>query len=254
MHDSIFCRAQRGDLPSELTIADLCRLNTASLDCPQGRYAPGDDLARRLHQLVALGQIQPERTETIQHVGMVMASLGGQVVTAGDRTHLEQYLTSASLRAVLVDLGVVGPLLLAWIGAAPVEAVTAPPRRLAEPWYVARVTAFCEAISASGMIDPDAPGFTAMDVAEAMKGLDLWHRPGVPRPDIDTLRGYAAEVAAKWFAFPNGRPKGDDAKQRHKQAVGRLRALYRLAVPEENQEPGNRAPPVSTSNFQRAAG
>lgn len=256
MQDSIFSRAKRGDLPAALSIPDICRLSTASLDCPLGRYSHDDDLALRLRQLVALGEIMSDRSEPVQHKGMVLGSFGGSPMTTSISTYMEHYVTAESLRAVLAELGAVGPMLLAWItasgGAAAAEAepttkATTPKR---ERWYVGRVTGFCEAITASGDIAPDAPGFTAEALAEAIGLVGLWHRPGEPLPKTDTLRGYAAEVAAKWFVLPGGRPKGRDNEQRHKLAVGRLVALYRLAVPE-NSEPGNRAPAVSASNFHR---
>lgn len=259
MQDTLYARAKRGDLPSALSIPDVCRLSTASLSCPLGRYSPGDDLALRLRQLVALGEIVPDRSEPVQHKGMVLGSLGGQAVVTGGGMHMEPVISAASLRAVLVDLGEIGPLLAGWItasdGAAAAEAepttkATTPKR---ERWYVGRVTRFCEAITASGEIDPDVPGFTAEALAEAIGLVGLWHRPGEPLPKTDTLRSYAAEVAAKWFVLPGGRPSGKDNEQRHKLAVGRLVALYRLAVPEENSEPGNRAPTVSASNFHRVA-
>lgn len=259
MQDSIFSRAKRGDLPAALSIPDICRLSTASLSCPLGRYSPGDDLALRLRQLVALGLVEPERSEAVSTPGTVLASFGGSPITTSISTYMEHYLTAAGLWAVLPELGAVGPMLLAWItasaGAAAAEAEpttkAATPKR--ERWYVGRVTRFCEAITASGEIDPDVPGFTAEALAEAIGLVGLWHRPGEPLPKTDTLRGYAAEVAAKWFVLPGGRPSGKDNEQRHKLAVGRLVALYRLAVPEENSEPGNRAPTVSASNFHRVA-
>ncbi|MBL8451796.1 MAG: hypothetical protein JNK97_03550 [Zoogloea sp.] len=259
MQDTIFSRAKRGDLPSALPIPGICQLSTASLDRPLGAYSPGDDLAQHLRQLVTLGAIVPERSEAVSTPGMILGSIGGAPITTSDSTHMEHYIRAASLRPMLAELGEIGPLLATWIKAsagaaaeaAPATKATTPKR---ERWYVGRVTRFCTAVAASSDIDPDAPGFTAEALAEAIGLVGLWHRPGEPLPKTDTLRGYAAAVAAKWFVLPGGRPKGKDTEQRHRLEVGRLVALYRKAVPEENQEPGNRAPTVSASNFHRVAG
>lgn len=207
MHDSIFARAQRGDLPAALPIPDICRLSTANVDCPMGRYAPGDDLARRLHQLVDLGLIVPERSEAVQHVGMAMASLGGQAVTASGGTHLEHIISAASMRAVLAELGAVGPLLLGWIN----RGRDAAPAPTGEPWHRARVRAFCEGLLRAGGVDQDAPPFTAADAVQAMKRLGLWHRPDTAPPDDESLRRYVAdpEGGGKFFSFAPGRPTFD---------------------------------------------
>ena len=259
MQDTIYSRAKRGDLPPVLSIADLCRLSTASLDCPLGAYSPGDDLAVRLRKLVTLGLVTPERSEEVSTPSMILGSFGGSPITTSGSTHMEHYISAASLRAMLSDLGEVGPMLAAWIDsgleAAPTTKATTTkattPKR--ERWYVERVTRFCEAIITSGEIDPDAPGFTAEALRDAMSEFGLWRRTREHPPAPNTLRGYAAKVGGKFFVFEGGRPKGKDTEQRHKLEVGRLVALYRLAVPE-NSEPGNRAPTVSASNFHRVAG
>lgn len=258
MQANLYARAKRGDLPSALSIPDICRLSTASLTCPFGRFSHGDDLALALRRLVDLGEIVPERSEAVSTPGTVLASFGGSPITTSASKYTEHFVTAASLFPLLAELGAVGPLLASWItasggaAAAEVEPTTKATTPKRERWYVGRVTGFCEAITASGDIAPDAPGFTAEALAEAIGLVGLWHRPGEPLPKTDTLRGYAAEVAAKWFVLPGGRPSGKDNEQRHKLAVGRLVALYRLTVPE-NSEPGNRAPAVSASNFHRVA-
>lgn len=207
MQNTIYARAKRGDLPPVLSIPDLCRLSTAGLDCPAGRYAPGDELARRLHQLVALGQIQPERSETVSIPGRHLASIGGSAVTTAGSTHLEHYVSAASVRAVLADLGDVGPLLLGWVDIG--RDAAAP--QTGEPWHRVRVRAFCEALLRAGDFDQDAPSFTAADVVQAMKQLGLWHRKDAGLPDDDSLRRYVADAegAGKIFAFAPGRPTFD---------------------------------------------
>lgn len=246
MPPSIYARAKRGDLTTALSIADLCRLSTASLDRPYGIFAPGDDLARRLHQLVALGQIAPERTETIQHPGMVLGSLGGQAVTAGGGTHQEHFITAASLRAVLAELGAVGPLLVAWIN----RGRDAAPAPTGEPWHRVRVRSFCAAILRAGEIDQDAPQFTAADVVQAMQRLGLWHRPGMDLPDDESLRRYVADAegAGKFFAFAPGRPTFDLPPELR---VERLVRAY-----EAGQKPDDETGSIrfSASNFQAGGG
>lgn len=202
--DSIYSRAKRGDLPSALSIADVCRLSTAGLDCPLGAYSTGDDLAVRLRQLVTLGEIVPERSEAVSTPGMVLGSIGGAPITTSGSAHMEQFISAASLRAVLVDLGEIGPMLAAWID----SGVEAAPMQAGEPWHRARVRAFCEAIRRAETIDPDSPDFTAADVVQAMKRLGLWHRPNAAQPDDDSLRRYVADAEAggKFFTFAAGRP------------------------------------------------
>lgn len=207
MQDSIFSRAKRGDLPSALSIPDICRLSTASLDCPLGRYTPGDDLALRLRQLVALGEIVPERSEAVSTPSTVLASIGGSPIATSASKYAEHFVTAASLRAVLPELGEIGPMLLAWITAG----VEAAPVQVGEPWHRARVRDFCETVLRAEPIDPDRPAFTAADVVQAMKRLGLWHRPDADLPDDDSLRRYVADAEAggKFFAFAPGRPTFD---------------------------------------------
>jgi hypothetical protein len=246
MQDPIFSRAKRGDLPSALSIPDICRLSTASLSCPIGRYSPGDDLAMRLRQLVALGLVEPERSEEVSTPGTVLASFGGSPITTSASKYTEHFVTTASLRAVLVDLGEIGPLLASWID----SGVAAASVQVGEPWHRARVRDFCATIMRAETIDPDKPPFTAMDVAQAMKQLGLWHRHSKPLPDDETLRRYAAKPdAAGWFFyFPEGNPATHDLPAELR--VERLVRAY-LAGQKPDNETGSIRLPVS--NF-RATG
>lgn len=242
MQDSIYARAKRGDLSSALSIPDVCRLSTASLDRPLGAYSPGDDLAQRLRKLVTLGEIVPDRSEPVQHKGMVLGSIGGAPITPSDSTHMEHYIRAASLRPVLADLGEVGPLLETWIG----SGVEAAPVQAGEPWHRARVRAFCEAIVRAETIDPDSPDFTAADVVQAMQRMGLWHRPDADRPDDDSLRRYVADAEAggKYFTFAAGRPT---FKHPSELRVDWLVRAYQ-AGQEPDRETGSIRFPVS--NFQ----
>ena len=252
MHDSIFARAKRGDLPQALSIAEICRLATASLQAPHGQYAPGDALAVALRRLVALELIAPERTETVTLAARPLGSFGGQVIATGGGPSLEHFIRAADLRPHLGDLGEVGPLLTDWA----MQGVAAPKSEsTGEHWYAQRLLNFCEVLVASGEVASDKPGFTLGDLSKAVGELGLWHRPGEPLPTAEALRGYAAEIGSKYFTFNNGRPAGGQpAELRQMQAVRRLVAIYQRHV-EQNVEPGNRAAPVSASNFlHRAAG
>lgn len=250
MHDSIFARAKRGDLPQALSIAEICRLATATLQAPHGQYAPGDALAIALRRLVALGLVVPERTETVILAARPLASFGGRAIATGGGHSLEHFIRAADLRPHLGDLGEVGPLLTGWI----MQGVAAPkPEFKGEPWHAQRVRNFCEILVASGEIASDKPGFTAVDLSKAMGELGLWHRPGEPLPTVETLRDHAAGTGGKFFVFRGGRPAGGQpAELRQMQAVRRLVALYQHRA-GQNSEPGNRADPVSASNFPRRA-
>jgi hypothetical protein len=245
MQANLYARAKRGDLPSALSIPDICRLSTASLTCPFGRFSHGDDLAMRLRQLVALGLVEPERSEEVSTPGTVLASFGGSPITTSISTYMEHYLTAAGLWAVLPDLVEIGPLLASWID----SGVEAAPIQAGEPWHRARVRAFCEAILRTNPIDPDRPDFTAADVVQAMTRLGLWHRPDADRPDDDSLRRYVADAEAggKFFTFAPGRPTFDlPAGLR----VERLVRAYQTAQ-KPDEETGSIRLPVS--NF-RATG
>lgn len=242
MQNTIFARARRGELPAALSIADLCRLSTASLDCPLGAYSPGDDLALRLRRLVTLGEIVPDRSEPVQHKGMVLGTIGSSLITTSGSTHMEHYISAASLRLLLADLGEIGPLLAAWIK----SGVEAAPMQAGEPWHRARVRAFCEAIRRAETIDPDSPDFTAADVVQAMKRLGLWHRPDAAQPDDDSLRRYVADAEAggKFFTFAAGRPTFERTPE--------LRVEWLVRAYQAGQKPdaGTGSIRLSLSNFQ----
>ena len=256
MQDSIYARAKRGELPPDLSLEDITRLSSASLDAPLGRCS-NDDPLLRLHQLVRAGLLTPARTEEVQAPGRVLAGFGGRPVTTAPTMRTVYYVRAADLRPFLADLGQVGPLLSEWAGGLAGVVAPAKQEETGEAWHVGLVRAFCEAIVGTGEIDPDNPGFTAKDVALAMDELGLWRRPGVPKLNVDTLRGYAATTAGKFFTFGNGRPAGGkSAAIRQPLASSRLVNLYRqgAAKEAENPEPGNRADTVSVSNFRRVAG
>ena len=247
MSASIYARAKRGELLPALSIPDVCRLNTASLNCPYGRYTPGDDLARRLRQLVALGLVTPERSEEVSTPGQPLASIGGRPVLSSPFIHVDHWLTAEGLRTVLADLGEVGPLLSAWVLAGVV-----PPRvkDTDEPWYVLRVCNFCEVVLASGDIDPDHSGLTAMDIVEAMLRLELWHRPEKGRPSKTSLERYVRTTAGKHVVFVAGKPANcPDHEQRHLRAVAQLVSIYRRA----RQETLTRIDPEPASSFRACA-
>lgn len=248
MQASIFSRAKRGDLPSALPLSDVCRLSTASLSCPLGRYSPGDDLALRLRQLVALGLVEPERSEPVQHKGMVLGSLGGQAVVTGGGMHMGPFISAESLRAVLPELGEIGAMLASWINSG-VEAAapTTKPQRGQGPWHRARVLDFCAAILRAEDIDPDHPPFTAVDIAQAMKQLGLWHRPDDDLPGDESLRTYVAkpDAGGKHFDFHEGNPATHDLPAELR--VERLVRAY-LKGQKPDDETGSIRLPVS--NFQ----
>ena len=244
MQDTIYSRAKRGDLPSALSIADLCRLSTASLDRPLGAYSPGDDLAQRLRQLVTLGLVAPERSEAVSTPGMVLGSIGGSPITTSASKYTEHHLTATSLRPLLVELGEIGPMLAAWIN----SGVEAAPVQAGEPWHRARVRAFCDAIRRAETIDPDSPDFTAADVVQAMQRMGLWHRPDADRPDDDSLRRYVADAEAggKYFTFAAGRPTFKHPSE--------LRVDWLVRAYQAGQEPDRETGSIrlSLSNFQAA--
>lgn len=122
----------------------------------------------------------------------------------------------------------------------------------AEAWHVQPIRDFMTAILAAGEIDADRPDFTAGDVVRAMLELKLWERPGgEPLPATDTLRGYVADVAGKFVAFPAGRPSGEQSAQdRQATAIMRLKQRYGTARPE-NSERRNCGPTLSASNFPK---
>lgn len=250
MNDSIFARAKRGDLPQALSIAEICRLATSTLQAPHGRYAPGDALAVALRRLVDSGLLTPERTETVTLAARPLASFGGRAIATGGGHSLEHFIRAADLRPHLEDLGEVGPLLAAWI----MQGVAAlKPEGTGEHWHVGRVRHFCEVLVSSGEIASDKPGFTAVDLSKAMGELGLWHRPGEPLPTVETLRDHAAGTGGKFFVFRGGRPAGGQpAELRQMQAVRRLVAIYQRHA-GQNSEPGNQADMVSASNFPRTA-
>ncbi|WP_374487016.1 hypothetical protein [Zoogloea sp.] len=250
MHETIFTRAKRGDLPQALSIAEICRLSSANLQAPHGRYAADEALAVALRRLVDLGLVAPERSETVTNAARTLASFGGHAITISGGQHLEHYIRAADLRPYFEDLGEVGPLIAEWI----MQGVSAPKSEgTGEAWHVERVRRFCEALVSSGEIDPDDPGFTAQGLATAMGQVGLWHRPGEPLPAPDTLRGYSAKTGGKFFVFPGGRPAGGQAAElRQGQAVRRLVEIFRRQT-GQNSEPGNQADTVSASNFPRKA-
>lgn len=249
MQDSIYARAKRGDLPSALSIPDLCRLSTAGLDCPLGAYSPGDDLAQRLRQLVTLGAIVPERTEAVSTPGMVLGSIGGSPITTAGKMYLEHFVTAASLRAVLVDLGEIGPLLATWINSGVEAAPVA--KRGQGPWHRARVLDFCAAIERAVTIDPDKPPFTAMDAALAMKQLGLWHRTDGKLPRIESLATYVRkpDAGGKHFDFREGNPAT-------RELPASVRVEWLVRAYEAGQEPDRLTGSIrlSLSNFQAAGG
>lgn len=251
MQDTTFARAKRGDLPHELTLEDITRLSSASLDAPHGACENNDPLLLRLHRLVTAGLLVATRTEQAE-VPVLPALMTFRRVAVGSRLVTRHFVRGADLRPHLADLGEVGPLLHAWIMAGVEPATVA--SRPAEPWFMPRVQSFCEAIMASGEIDPDNPGFTARDLAVALGEVGLWHRPGEATPAPDTLRGYTAKGSEKFFVFSNGSPGGSNL-HRHGQAVRRLVSLYeRHTGAAANPEPGNHAPTVPASNFRKASG
>lgn len=250
MQDSIYSRAKRGDLPSALSIADLCRLSTASLDCPLGAYSTGDALAQRLRQLVAMGLVTPERSEEVSTSGRVLASFGGALITTSASTHLEYVISAVSLRPMLADLGEIGPMLAAWIDSG-VEAAapTTKAKRGQGPWHRARVLDFCETIRRAEDIDPDHPPFTAVDIAQAMKQLGLWHRPDDDLPGDESLRTYVAkpDAGGKHFDFHEGNPAT-------RELPAELRVDWLVRAYQAGQEPDRETGSIrlSLSNFQAA--
>lgn len=251
MQDSIYARAKRGDLPPVLSIPDLCRLSTASLDCPLGAYSPGDDLALRLRRLVTLGEIVPDRSEPVQHKGMVLGSIGGSPITTSASKYTEHRLTATSLRPMLVELGEIGPLLASWINsgveAAPATTTTTKAKRGQGPWHRARVLDFCAAILRAEDIDHDKPPFTAVDVALAMKQLGLWHRLEDKLPHINSLATYVRkpDAGGKHFDFREGNPAT------HKLPAS-VRVEWLVRAYEASQKPDRETGSIrlAVSNFQ----
>lgn len=245
MQDTIFSRAKRGDLSSALSIPDVCRLSTASLDRPLGAYSPGDDLAQRLRQLVTVGAIVPERSEAVSTPGMVLGSIGGAPITTAGKMYLEHYVSAASLRPVLAELGEIGPMLASWIDSGVEAAPVA--KRGQGPWHRARVLDFCAAILRAESIDPDHPPFSAMDVALAMKQLGLWHRTDGKLPRIESLATYVrkADAGGKHFDFREGNPATHELP-------ASVRVEWLVRAYEAGQEPDAETGPIRfpLSNFQ----
>lgn len=246
MQDSLFARAKRGDLPQELSLEDITRLSSASLDAPNGLCSNDDPLLRRLHRLVGAGLLAPSRSEQVERPVMVLGSFGGQRVGTQAGMTTRHFVHACDLRTHLADLGAVGPLLLDWLGT---PASKAPKTKGAgEPWHVVRVRDFCETVLSSGRIDPDHPEVTAGDIERAMHDLHLWHRTDGDLPSPDSRERYVRETAGKHFVLTAGRPKDcPDHAQRHQRAVAHLVALYRRAHPETM----TRTDPESASSFSR---
>lgn len=244
MQDSLFARAKRGDLPHELSLEDITRISSASLDAPHGLCSNGDPLLLRLYRLVSAGLLVPSRSEQVERPGVVLGSVGGHRIGTQASLTTRHYVQAGDLREHLADLGAVGPLLLDWIGEKAPKAKGAD-----EPWHVPVVRDFCETVLASGEIDPDRPEVTAKAIVEAMVHLKLWHRGrDGHRPSEESLQRYTRDTAGKYFVLPSGRPKGDsDPELRHLRAVARLVAIYARANPETL----TRIDPESPSNFPR---
>jgi len=253
MQDLIYARAKRGALPQDLSLEDITRLSSASLDAPNGLCSNDDPLLRRLHRLVGAGLLVPSRSEQVERRGMVLGSFGGQRVGTQAGMTTRHFVQACDLRAHLAGLGAVGPLLLDWLG----KEDQAPKAKGAdEPWYMPRVRSFCAVLIASGKIDPEHPDVTAKDIAVAMYQLGLWHRserrPDGGIPDMTSLERYvrtgvnaAGEASLVLMA---GRPRDcPNPEQRHLRAVACLRAIYERTNPETM----TRTDPESASNFPR---
>ncbi|TXH38605.1 MAG: hypothetical protein E6Q92_09915 [Burkholderiaceae bacterium] len=206
----------------------------------------------RLRQLVTLGEIVPERSEAVSTPGMVLGSIGGAPITTSGSMHMEHYISAASLRAVLVDLGEIVPLLSGWIDsgveAAPATTTTTTKAKRGQgPWHRALVLDFCDTILRVEDINPDRPPFTAMDIALAMKQVGLWHRPNDGLPSDESLRRYVAkpDAGGKHFDFHAGNPA-----KRELPASVRVEWLVRAyeAGQKPDRETGSIRLPMS--NFQ----
>lgn len=248
MHDSLFARAKRGDLPHELHFEDIARLSSASLDAQNGQCPNDAPLLRRLYGLLGAGLLVPVRSEQVPAPGRVFGSFGGQRVGAAPTTTTRHFVRAEDLRAHLADLGEVGPLLANWIGAPrAVEEVAPRARDGAEAWHVPVVHGFCEAVIASGEIDEDSPGVTAADISAAMLELRLWHREEGDLPSAASRERYVRATAGKHFVLQAGRPKDcPNPEERHMRAVAHLVELYNRVKPETM----TRIDPESASNFQ----
>jgi hypothetical protein len=250
MQDSIYARAKRGDLPHELPLEDITRLSSASLETPAGLMSNADPLYLRLRQLVHTGLLTPTKTEEVPAPVRVLASFGRRPVTTAPTMRTVYYVRAADLRPFLADLGQVGPLLTAWVGVASERAPRA--KGTDEPWHVPLVRDFCQVVLASGEIDQDQSGLTAMDIVKAMLQLGLWHRPDKGRPSVSSLERYTRATAGKHVVFVAGKPANcPDHEQRHLRAVAQLVSIYRQAKPETL----TRTNPESASSFlERTAG